>query len=88
MTEYRFKNHALRKTTKTHAETQYNRGFQIALYPSKANPESPWAHPFIFSKRDGIPFETQVNNFRYYCCNNKELGTGVAYYLYFPYVQY
>lgn len=62
------------------AQTLYNKGISICLAPCLMNLNSIWYSPIWINKDSDIDFDTNVNSFEYYNCNN-ELGKYAAFYI-------
>ena len=70
-----------KKVTKTTAKKLFNAGITIYLLPCKANINSIWFSPYPFNIKqcENMDFQTIVNSFEYYNCNN-EIGKYTAFY--------
>lgn len=71
------------KISKRVAKELFNAGTEIAVLPSKLNPNSVWGKSYVSwmtSNGEENAFDKLCNAVRYYNCN-KELGMGLAYYM-------
>lgn len=71
------------KITKTKARALYAEHKDFIMVPSNLRPDSFAAitvNARNFCRMINAPFDTMVNNFRYYNCTSKETGRTVAFY--------
>lgn len=69
-----------KKVTKTTAKKLFEAGKNIYLIPCKACINSYWFSPYRVNKDCENTFQSIVNSFEYYNCNN-ELGKYTAFYV-------
>lgn len=65
------------QVTKTKAKNAFNDDKNVWLHPCLMRLNNVWQKPYCFNKakyNDTPNFETIINNYRYYNCNN-QLGT-------------
>lgn len=65
------------QVTKTKAKNAFNDGKNVWLHPALMRLNNPFQKPYCFNKakyNDTPNFETIINHYRYYNCNN-QLGT-------------
>ena len=70
----------MRKINKTTARRLYNDGEIITLYPNKVRPDNPWIFGLDIEKALHGDFDSMIDMFSLYNCNNNETGTRVAFY--------
>ncbi len=71
------------RITKDIARKAYNAGKTVLLAPCKMNPTSPWIDAYkcyINSSREMPDFDSFINSFEYYSCNN-HTGRYAAFYI-------
>jgi hypothetical protein len=69
----------LRRITKATARKLYNNHQPVVIIPCKCHPGSAWFTGLEF-ENDGSAFDTLVNSFIYYNCNDAQLGKYPAFY--------
>ena len=64
------------QVTKTKAKNAFNDGKNVWLHPCLMRLNNPFQKPYCFNKanNDSPNFDTIINHYRYYNCNN-QLGT-------------
>lgn len=65
------------------AKRLYDEGFQLAVYPINADPDSPWISLTRYDKAimQRADFDKVDNNYRWYNCNCNEMGLYPKYYV-------
>ena len=70
----------LTKVNKTRARNLYNKGVMITLIPCKVRTLTGIVQPAHIRKQPGTDFDTILNEYEYYNCNN-ELGKYAHFYV-------
>jgi len=65
---------------KTKAKRLFNEGKDVWILPSNMRIDNIWIQPALLNKKNGVDFDTLVNGYMYYNCNN-ETGKNVHYFV-------
>ena len=67
-----------KKITKGQARKLFNAGKEIYLHTNKLSWDNPWQNPMLIQPYGCTPFDSVVNSYSYYNCDN-ERGNVVIY---------
>ena len=78
--EYNYKGKRMVRVNKKVARNLYNAGETVWLIPDMMRLDNAWQSPCPISRKTSDDFDTIINEFKYYNCDN-ERGKGVKYFV-------